>query len=96
MAFMIARTNYSSAQAVVDRGEHIYKERFQATCEKEHGGQYIVIDILTKQAYVAPFPEEAIDRAKAAAPEGLFHLIRIEASAAPKLPVKSYPIDSFR
>jgi hypothetical protein len=94
--FMIARTNYSSAQTVADRGEHIYKERFQATCEKEYRGQYIVIDILTKQAYVAPSPEEAIDRTKAAAPDGLFHVMRVEASAALKSPVKSYSIDSFR
>jgi hypothetical protein len=95
MVFMIARTNYSSAQTVADRGEHIYKDRFQSTYEKEYGGQYVVIDILTKQAYVAPSPEEATDRAKAAAPGGLFHVIRIEASAALKLPAKFYSIDSF-
>lgn len=78
---MIARTNYSSAQTVADRGQHIYKERFQATYEKEYCGQYIVIDILTKQSYVAPLPEEAIQKAKTAAPDGLFYLIRIETPA---------------
>ncbi|UVT20093.1 MAG: hypothetical protein H8K03_20330 [Nitrospira sp.] len=74
---MIARTHYSSDQIIAERGEQIYAERFQAEYEQHYSGQYVVIDILTKSAYVAAFQEEAINKAKAIAPNGLFHLVRI-------------------
>jgi hypothetical protein len=92
---MIARTDYSSAQTVADRGERIYKEQFQDMCEKEYSGQYVVIDILAKRAYVGVFPEEAINKATAETPNGLFHLMKIEPPAAFKLPLKSFSIDSL-
>ncbi len=91
---MIARTNYSSSQIVADSGEQIYKKQFQATYEKAYNGQYVVIDILTKRAYVAACPEEAIHKASTDSPDGLFHLIKIEATAF-KLPIRSYSIDSL-
>jgi hypothetical protein len=92
---MIARTDYSSAQTVADRGERIYKEQFRDMCEKEYSGQYVVIDILAKRAYVGVFPEEAINKATAEAPNGLFHLMKIGPPAAFKLPLKSFSIDSL-
>jgi hypothetical protein len=92
----IARTDYSSAQTVADRGERIYKEQFQDASKKNISGQYVVIDILTKRAYMAVFPEEAINKATAEAPDGLFHLVKIEPPpAAFKLPLKSFSIDSL-
>jgi hypothetical protein len=74
---MIARTHYSSDQIIAERGEQIYEERFQADYEQHYSGQYVVIDILTKSAYVAAFPEEALNKANAMVPNGLFHLVRI-------------------
>lgn len=94
MGAMIARTNYSSSQIVADNGEQIYKERFLDAYEKEYNGQYVVIDILTKRAYVAACPEEAIHKASTDASDGLFHLMKIEATPF-KLPIKSYSIDSL-
>jgi hypothetical protein len=81
MVTMIARTNYSSAQIIAERGEQIYKEEFQAKYEKEYNGQYVVIDILTKRAYVAPSSDEAMTEAKASTPNGLFHLMKIKTSS---------------
>ena len=81
MITMIARTNYSSAQIIAERGEQIYKEEFQAEYEKEYNGQYVVIDVLTKRAYVAPSSDEAITTPKASAPNALFHLLKIKTSS---------------
>lgn len=53
----------------------------QAEYEKEYNGQYVVIDILTKRAYAASSSDEAINKAKASAPNGLFHLVKIKASS---------------
>lgn len=85
---MLARTNYSSGQIVADKGEQIYKDLFQEQYEKEYSGQYVVIDVLKKRAYVAASATEAVLKAKADAPDGLFHLIKIQGSA-PK-GMKSY------
>ena len=77
---MIARTHCSSDQIVAERGEQIYKERFQAAHEKEYIGQYIAIDIMTKKAYVAPSSEDAVNAAHTESPDGLFHVMRIGTS----------------
>ena len=83
---MIARVHKSGGEIVADKGEQIYKEQFQATYENAYSGQYVVIDILTKRAYVAASPEEAIHLANAEAPDGLFHLMRIEAPSSLQVP----------
>jgi len=90
---MIARTHYSSDQIVADKGEQIYKEQFQAAFENKYSGQYVAIDILTKRAYVAASPEEALKSARIDAPDGLFHFMRIEAPAPFKPLIKTCPID---
>jgi hypothetical protein len=74
---MLARTNYSSGQIVADKGEQMYKDLFQEQYEKEYSGQYVVIDVLKKRAYVASSATEAVVKAKDDAPDGLFHLIKI-------------------
>lgn len=78
---MLARTNYSSDQIVADKGEQIYKDLFQEQYEKEYSGQYVIIDVLKKQAYVAESAAEAVLKAKEDAPDGLFHLIKMQGAA---------------
>lgn len=85
---MLARTHLSSDQIVSDKGEQIYKDLFQKQYEKEYSGQYVVIDVMRKRAYVAGTAADAVIKAKVDAPDGLFHLIKIQGSA-PK-GVKSY------
>ena len=85
---LLARTNYSSGQIVADKGEQIYKDLFQEQYENQYSGQYVVIDVLKKRAYVAETAAEAVLKTKADAPGGLFHLIKIQGSA-PK-GIKSY------
>jgi hypothetical protein len=74
---MLARTHYSSDQIVADKGEQIYKDLFQRQYEKEYSGQYVVVEVLRKRAYVADTAAEAVIKAKVDAPDGLFHLIKI-------------------
>ena len=78
---MLARTNYSSDQIVADRGERIYHDLYQDECETKFGGQYIVIELLTKRAYVAHSAMGALIKAQTGDPNGLFHLIEIQDSA---------------
>lgn len=78
---MLARTNYSSGQIVADRGEQLYQDLYQNEYETKFGGQYVVIEVLTKCAYVADSAAAAVMKAKANAPDGLFHLIKIQGSA---------------
>lgn len=75
---MLARTNYSSDQIVADKGEQIYNLLFQKQYEKEYSGQYVVIDVLRKRAYVSETAADAVIKAKVDAPDGLFHLIKIQ------------------
>lgn len=66
-----------SSQAIAEKGESIYKEKYKAEYEKRYFGQYVAIDIETGQAFVATRPEAAIEKAQQAVKGGLFHVIRI-------------------
>lgn len=85
---MLARTDHSSGQIVADKGEQIYKDLFQQQYEKDYSGQYVVIDVVRKRAYVADTAADAVIKAKVDDPDGLFHLIKIQGS--PPKGIKSY------
>jgi hypothetical protein len=72
----------SSPAKIVGAGEKIYAERHQATLERDYPGQFAAIDVTTGEVYVERFPEEALDKARAATSTGIFHLIRIGSSGA--------------
>lgn len=67
-------------QAIAEKGERIYKNRFQKEYEEKYRGKFLAIDINSEQAFMAETPEEAIEKAQTANPSGPFHLIKIGAS----------------
>jgi len=75
-------TDRSSPEKIARAGEKIYAERHQAKLERECPGQFAAIDVVSGEAYVARFPEDAVDQARAAAPTGVFHLVKIGSSGA--------------
>jgi hypothetical protein len=66
-------------QAIAERGEKIYAEKYKDTYEKQFLGQFVAIDIDSGESFVAKTPEQAISAAQAAKDGGFFHLIRIGA-----------------
>ena len=81
----MSEKNNLDPEAVATAGEQIYKEHYQALYEKQHTGEYVVIDVTTNKAYVATFPEDAMHAAKKDFPEGIFYLIKIGSPAAFKV-----------
>ena len=72
----------SNPQAIAEAGEKIYREKYQARFEEEHLGKFVAINVLTEEAYLGDLPEEAFQKARKAAPKGLFHLMRIGSPGA--------------
>ena len=70
---------------IAEEGQRLYDERHRARLEQEHLGHFVAIDVMTGNAYVATFPEQAIEEARKQAPNGVFHLIRIGAPGAFKV-----------
>ena len=69
-------------EKIADAGERLYAERHKAGLEAANRGEFVAIDVLAGSVYVARFPEEALTEARAKAPGGIFHLIRIGAPSA--------------
>ncbi len=67
---------------IAERGEALYGQLHKERLEETSKGQFVAIDVLTGQAYVGRFPELALNAARTAAPNGVFHLIRIGAAGA--------------
>jgi len=77
-----AMTELRNPSEIADRGEQIYKEKYQATYEIEHPGQFVAIDVTTGNAFVGVSPEEVLENARKAAPTGIFHLIKVGSPGA--------------
>ena len=75
----------SGLEAVAERGEKIYRERYKAEYEHSYPDKYVVIDLDGEQAFVADTPEGALRLAVSSLPDGQFHLIKIGASAVFKV-----------
>jgi hypothetical protein len=75
----------SDPQEIADKGERIYRERYQQEFEGKYTGQFVAIDVNSGLAYVGAQPEVALEQARAAAPAGLFHLIRVGSQGAFRL-----------
>lgn len=73
---------FTNPRALAERGEGIYKRRYQQDFERLYLGKFVAIDVSTELAYVGDSPIEALSKAKEQAPEGIFHLLRVGATAA--------------
>jgi hypothetical protein len=78
----IATNILNSPEKIADAGERIYDERYKVQLEPRRHGHFIAVDVTSGIGYVAEYPEEALQDARAAAPNGIFHLIRIGARGA--------------
>lgn len=74
-----------SPNKIAEAGERIYADRYKVELERDQFGHFVAIDVTTGESYVAEFPEQALEKARAAAPNGIFHLIRIGAPGAFKV-----------
>ncbi len=70
---------------IAAKGTAIYERKYRAQFEQEHRDEFAAIDIGSERAYLADFPEEALSKARNAAPNGVFYLLRIGSTAAFKM-----------
>ena len=69
--------SFTKPQEIAEAGERIYNERFKKDYEAQYSGQFAAIDVVSAKAFVGEFPEQALEKAKREAPNGLLHLIKI-------------------
>lgn len=86
---MADETVLDSPEKIAEAGERIYAHRYKADLESTSRGSYVAIDVLSGRAYVAQFPEQALEKARTEAAHGVFHLIRIGAPGAFKISFSS-------
>jgi hypothetical protein len=84
MSLDVLRT-LTTPEKIAEAGERIYDQRWRAELEPQHPGEFVAIDVSSSQAYVGKYPEDALTRAREAAPHALLHLIRIGAPEAFKV-----------
>jgi hypothetical protein len=65
-------------QAIAEKGERIYREKYQPEFEQKYIDKFVAIDTKTEKAFVADSPAEAILAAqKAEGGGGPFHVIKV-------------------
>ena len=74
--------NLTDPSKIAENAEGIYAERYKEEYEREHGGEFVVIDVSDGAAYRGTFAEEALMAARQQSPNGVFHLIRVGAPGA--------------
>jgi len=70
------------ADRIAEKGEQIYRERYQAEYEGKHPGKFVAILIDSGRAYVAGTAVEAMKAAQRADPDGFYYLLKVGADAA--------------
>ena len=71
-----------STQDIAQRGEAIYREKYQREFEKSQNGKFVAINVNTEETTVSDTAEDAIRMALEKDPSGLFHLVRVGYKAA--------------
>jgi hypothetical protein len=65
-------------QAIAEKGEKIYREKYQEEYERRYLNKFVAIDITTGKAFVADSPTQAILEARQGEQGGgPFHVIKI-------------------
>jgi len=71
-----------STKDIAQRGEAVYRERYQAHFERINLGKFVAVNVNDGEATVADTAEDAIRVALERDPSGLFHLMRVGHKAA--------------
>lgn len=71
-----------SSLEIAERGEAIYKEKWEAQLSESALGKFLAINIDNGDAQIGETSEEAVRLAQEKYPEAYFHLIRIGQAGA--------------
>jgi hypothetical protein len=76
-------TNHESdlEQNVIE-GERIYANVYQRSFESKYQGQFAAVDVKSGAAYVAQYPEQAIEKAMNSHSDASLHLVCIGSPSA--------------
>ncbi len=70
---------------IAEAAEAIYDEKYREGYEADHNGEFVAIDVTDQKAYLGEHAEDALLHAREQAPHGVFHLMKVGATAAFKL-----------
>jgi hypothetical protein len=79
---MNAPGTFSDLKKVVREGERIYAEKYKEKYEAAFSDQFAAIEINSGKAFVAQYPEDAIEKARTQIKGGVVHLVRIGSPSA--------------
>lgn len=82
-------TTRPSTDEIVRRGQQIYESRIRATVEREHFGEYLVLDVETGEYEIDKDHFAASKRAAAKRPDGLRYALRIGYRTAGRIGARS-------
>ena len=83
----------SDPQALTDRGESIYREKYKERYEETHHGRFVAIDVGTEEAYSSESSSEALTKGRDANPTGLFYLLKVGSAGAFRVGYRSNAIN---
>ena len=75
----------ADTKEITARGAEIYDRLYRSEFELNWSGRYAAIDIDTERAFVDDFPEQVMEKARAALPGRLFYIVRIGSDGAFKI-----------
>lgn len=77
-----ANSKPASPQEITERGEAIYREKYQRELERTAPGKFVAINVKSGEASVADASEVAVKLALEKDPDGLLFLARVGHKAA--------------
>lgn len=77
--------------SIAEKGEALYREKFQAEYEIKYPGKFLAIDVNSAIPYVADTPEQAVEALLQANPNAYYHVVRIGAPGVYRVGYAQHP-----
>jgi hypothetical protein len=88
--------SFPNPREIAAKGSDIYNRKYRAEFERLHRGAFAAIDINSEVVYLGNLPEDALSKARAGSPEGVFYLVRVGSSGAFKSSRMTHAADHRR
>ena len=66
--------------AISEKGQALYREKFQAEYEQKYPGKYLAIDVNSGEGFLADTPDAAVEALLRKNQHAYYHVVRIGAS----------------
>lgn len=81
----------NTPEGIAEKGQALYRDKFQIEYERSHPGEYLAIDIKNEAGYLGKTPDAAVEALLQENPDAYYHVVRIGAPGVYRVGYSQHP-----